>query len=477
MKTLKKLLGITITAVATMVMVSCGESTYIGLEDSELNQDLELTIDIEDITATTAKVKVSHNGASSDTWFGLLTTEVDENEEDLIAAAVDKFKADGTSEGLRKSKSYVGLLKDLQPQTAYKYIAFGLSSEGVVYGSSSSYEFVTEQAANPDDEPGSDGTVNGMAPNSAWSLRYVGAGTLYEQNFDHIVEVTSTDSNTYVVTAVYAEDYNPLYLRELGEELIVEMKEYLEYFNNTYNTSYVFSDMLYTGNASEAFDLDPGNYKAIAIGVTSVGTLSGLYAASDTFEVKASLPTAAYSDWLGNWTVEGNNGATSPINLTTKVANKSFYMTGWSGIDDWAVEVEYDADLNSLFFYSQLVAENVDFGSYGMGDVYFLGGDAEGYFYTNSNSDYGIAIAGILDDGTKAIVRYGAGVANYPTFNQMFYMACINDEYYDVAGAENLPDFPAAMKPRATTASTSKQHLCRFTTLRKPSGNYILRKR
>ncbi len=468
-----------VAAVAAMAVTSCVEVEDSGKkQEIELNENLTLTVEIDNVTSTTAKVKVTHDGLSSDSWFGILTSDVDTNEQEIINSAVDKFVADGASEGLHKSKSYVSVLKELEPQTSYKYIAFGLTEDGVVYGNSASYEFITEAEQSSggnegDNDNDDEQQISGsMRVNSAWSVRYIGAGELHEQKFDHIVEVKSTDNNPYVVTIVYASEWNPLFLPELGNALIVDLKEYLAYFNQAYNTNYTLNDMLYRGDGQDAFNLDPGYYKAVAIGVNGEGNLTNLYAVSETFEVKEPIATDAYKAWLGNWKVTGRNNLTSDILVTTKVANKSFYMLGWSGVSDWSVAVDYNAELDSMFFYSQIVAYDFNLGDYGIGDIYFLAGDDEGYFYQMSGSGYGIAIGGILDDGARAIVQYGVGVTDYPSFDKMFFMAKIGNDYYDISMSQS-PTYPCIMEPIEEPTTTSRMGLC-STSLKKPTQSFKL---
>ena len=267
MKRVKNLFRMAMVALAAIAFAACDEATKPQEEQKpQVNENLTLAVDVEDITATTAKIKVAHDGQATDTWFGFLTEEVDISEQELIEVAAAEFVASGSYDGLRKSKNYVTIIKELKPETAHKYIAFGLTTDGVVYGNSSSVEFTTEaeqSAGGGDNTDPEDGTVNGMTPNPAWSLQYVGADTLHEQKLDHVVKVTSRDTNPYVVTVVYASEYDPKDLRELGETLIVELKEYLAYFNNANGTNYTLNDILYRGDGAEAFDLVPGQYKAV----------------------------------------------------------------------------------------------------------------------------------------------------------------------------------------------------------------------
>jgi hypothetical protein len=75
-----------------------------------------------------------------------------------------------------------------------------------------------------------------------------------------------------------------------------------------YGTNYTVADLLYSGTASDAFDLDPGYYMAVALGITPEGKVSGLYNVSEVFEVKEQIPTEEYKAWIGDWTIAGENG-------------------------------------------------------------------------------------------------------------------------------------------------------------------------
>ena len=57
-------------AFAAMTISGCNKPDEGG---EALNEDFALTVDVEDVTATSAKVKVTHNGQKTDTWYGFLT--------------------------------------------------------------------------------------------------------------------------------------------------------------------------------------------------------------------------------------------------------------------------------------------------------------------------------------------------------------------------------------------------------------------
>lgn len=452
---------VALAALAAMVADACQEKPED--EGTQLNDDLELAVDVEDITYTSAKIKVSHNGDKNDTWYGFLTQDVAADEEELIEMAAEAYMNGESSEGLRKSKSYVTVLKELQPGTSYKYIAFGLSADGEVYGCSASVEFETKvdgTGSGPDDGGQTPGNpeVDGMKVNKAWTVNYVGEGVVNGEDYDHVVTVNSTDRNTYAITIVYASLWNLDDLYDMAVLFAEDLVAYVDEFNDYYGTSYTVGDALYSGTASDAFDLYPGYYIAVALGITPEGKVSGLYAISDVFEVKEAIPTEQYKSWLGDWTIVGENDVEFTVTLSRHVANRSFWMYGWEGFEDIPVDVEYSEERNDLTFYAQLVQENYYLEEYDVtANMYFLGGDVDDNYYTVIDGNYGIAIAGVLEDGQRALVRYGVNQPNYPKFMSMFYAAEVGGKYMCFTETENLPTFRgiAAMNPVQTRSAAA----------------------
>lgn len=464
MKFYKTIIKTVVVALAVMAANAC-QKDPAGDDGSQLNEALELAVDVEDITLTSAKIKVTHNGDKSDTWYGFLTDEVDSDEDELISQAVESYMNGDSSEGLRKSKSYVTVMKDLVPGTTYKYIAFGLSPEGKVYGSSASVEFVTKLDGTGGGNTGGGETpgnpeVDGMTLNPAWTVNYVGEGVLDDVEYDHVVTVNSTDRNTYAITVVYASlwDVNQLYDMAVmfADDLVTSVEE----FNDYYGTSYTIADILYSGSRSDAFDLYPGYYMAVALGITPEGKVSGLYAVSDVFEVKEPIPTEEYKAWLGDWTIVGENDKEYTVTLSRHETNRSFWMFGWEGFEDVPVDVEYSKERNDLTFYAQLVQENYYLEkAETYVNMYFLGVDRSNMFYTATEGEYGMAIAGIFDGGQRMLVRYGVNTPNYPRFATMSYAAESAGEYYFFTDSDDLPSFSgfALINPAPSVSSLKMQ--------------------
>ena len=445
MKMIKNIIGMAMVALAAIATTACE-----GSNPSEPEQTtISLSVDVENITSTSAKIKVSHDGRMSDSWYGFVTTDVATNEMALINAAVKELKDKGIESELKFSKNYVTVLNTLTPNTAYKYIAFGITEDGIVYGNHGSVEFTTLEGGN--DNPGGDGgndsgedeVYSGMNVNPSWSIAYTGAGAINGTDYNHTVSVVSTDNNPYTIVTVYASEYDASKLRDLGEWLIEDMNSYLDSYNSSYGTTYVLDDLLYRGSGMTAFDdLNPGYYVAVALGITSKGEVSGLYAVSKTFEIKEETPTSLYSAWLGDWVINGDNNVANDVVIARNVANKSINLIGLMGLPFY-IAADYSTERNDIIFYAQMVEQGYQFSDGTVADILLVGLDKDGKFYTLGNGSYDIAIAGVIEGGQRAIVRYGVNVADYPKFVAMMLIAQVGNSYYslDTKEGTTIPAF------------------------------------
>lgn len=463
---------------AAMAAFACQKDIEDETGKEILNEDLEISVDVEDITYTTAKIKVTHNGSKDDTWYGFLTEYVDLEEDVLIELEAQAYVDGQSADGLRKSKNWVKILDELKPGKAYKYIAFGLSAEGTVYGSYASVEFKTtaSPSGGNDDGTGDGGNEDGgnddgntdsgstdatyMRLNPNWTVTYGGEGVIDGEKYDHVVSVNSKDNNTYAITLVYASLWDESQLLEMTKLFADDLVSFLAEYNQAYGVSLTLDDVLFKGTCMDAFEIDyPGFYRAVALGITSKGTVSGLYAVSDPFEVKEEIPTEKYKAWLGDWTIVGLNKKEFQVHISRCLNNKSFWMSGWEGFgEEFAMQVEYNEERDDLTFYAQTIVQNYQIENMGTCNIYLLGLDEDGNTYNLSQGTYGIAIAGILDTGRRAVVRYGYGEQGYPTFVSMLYVAEIGGELFRFTDDDkDLPSFKgiAEMNPVEQTAVKS----------------------
>ena len=73
MNRMKNIFRMAMVAFAAIALAACNSDDEPKGGGAE--SDLVLVVDVENITATSAKVKVSHNGKTADSWYGLLTTD------------------------------------------------------------------------------------------------------------------------------------------------------------------------------------------------------------------------------------------------------------------------------------------------------------------------------------------------------------------------------------------------------------------
>ncbi len=455
---MKNIFRMAMVAFAAIALAACNSDDEPQGGGTESN--LVLVVDVENVTATSAKVKVSHNGKTADSWYGLLTTDTTTREDALIEECVAQLAKGDIGSQLIFNKNYTKIVSPLTPETTYKYIAFGLTEEGEIYGERGSVEFTTlASGSNGNDEPQEDEVYDNMLPNPAWSIAYTGAKTINDVEFKHTVTVNSTDNAPYTIAVVYASEYNSSKLRELGDALAGSMMEYLQAYNATYGTAYTLNDMLFRGNGVEAFDdLDPGYYIAIAMGITSKGEVSGLYAVSATFHVEEEAPTALYSSWLGDWTLIGDNGISNNVIIGRKVANRSINMYGLQNLP-FSVVGDYSVERNDIIFSAQVVEQGYQFSDGSVADIHLLGVDEDGKYYGLDNGNYGIAIAGVLENNKRAIVRYGLNTPDYPKFVAMMVVAYMGGKYYSLGKDFAAFNGIAELAPAATTASVESMRL------------------
>lgn len=174
-------------------------------------------------------------------------------------------------------------------------------------------------------------------------------------------------------------------------------------------------------------------------------------------EPAGETPTALYSEWLGSWVLVGDNNVSNSITIGTGVVNETVELSGLMRLP-FSIEGEYSTERNDIIFYAQVVEEEYSFSGGQVGSIHLLGLDKEGKFYGLENGEYGIAIAGVLDGGERAMVRFGVNVPDYPKFAAMMLVAKIGDKYYDLdnaaEGSTNIPAFNI-MAMINSTSSTS----------------------
>ena len=469
---MKKFFRFAAAAVAAFAIFSCEKTPDTPTPDGpdtpgntdepkvEYTENIEFELAVKEVEYDQAKVQVSHNGTRTDTWHFFATTETDIA--NAVEAKVDELTATLPISGLKKTTKTTATVRDLEPETKYNFVVFAITAEGDVYGQYNSIEFTT--AAAP---------LEGFQVNPAWTVEYIGEGVADDgESYEHVISVTSTDNNPYLTSVFTKAEFEQYGIEAVAESEIAYWTEYVNAFNKANGTNYDISALLFTGNAKEGWDLDAGEFVALAIGVNENGEASGYYAVSEPFSIVEPEMSEAYKAWLGDWTFTGANGLSQTVTFSKDSANKTFSMTGYEG-KNFAVTVDWFEEQQCWQIYNQKIGTyNFDDGV--KGDIWFLGEDVEGNLFL---SELPICVGGMSEDGTLVCLPFEGelemedrSIFNYAV-NDMLYIAYFGGNdlgYISNTYETGYPTFPMTITPAASTSAVVKD------TAKKSSKNTML---
>ena len=456
---MKKFFKFAAIAAITAAFVSCTEKP--GPEPTpepgpgttpEYTEDLTFTLEVAEVEADKAKIKVEHNGTTKDTWYGFATTESD----------VDKAIADVLEEGnvsLKKNTKTNVTVRSLEPETEYTFIAVGIKADGTTYGEPATVKFTTAKAEEPTPPAPTPGeyTIN---PN--WTITYIGD---YEQDgkvYNHVITVETTDTNPYFVTAWPVEAFDQVGIATVVEEEIKAWEELLaQYPGATWA-----NDILYAESILATVGIDPAygtKWYAIAIGCDTNGNATGLYALSEIIDLEnlgggedVEL-TPEYAAWLGNWTFTGSNGVAFDVTMKQGKANQTYKLAGWEGPDAEGLDitVEWMADNGIWVIFAQSFG-TFSFGPSGNGEIWLTPKSKDGYIYPEDGIP--ACLGGFTQDGQMVVEGYSEELEDGSVVEMatMMYLAKLEKDgkWYGITSVKEWPTFPLTVTP-ATKATTN----------------------
>ncbi len=442
---MKNIIKIFFASLCALVFASCDPQGQGGEQEPVLNENIKLTVTVMKVEGVNVNIRIESNGADTDTYYGFLTTEADVMK--AYSKKVEELAKLEKIEGLSNKPSQVIQLKDLDPVTKYTYIVFGITEKGDVYGMPASAQFTTERKKVE------------MIENPDWTIEYSGPGTVLEKEYKHTATVTSTDDNMYFVTSYSKALYELYDLADLAASDAESFRAFVEEIQKE-NPDMTYADGLYKGTFTEGLNIVPGEWYAVAVGITEKGELSGLYAVSDLIEIPKETPTPEYSAWIGKWTWTGANGKTATVEFVEDNPNYTYLMYGWDGYGldkaetDPFIIVDWSQEDNTWFIYPSYIATaefTMGDGSSAIGEMYIMGTyepvEGEKYFHGFVNP---ICAGSTDENGTKYTIGY-AGTdeeGNDYTITMMEYIAFIEvgGEFgASPATSTELPTFPAVI--------------------------------
>ena len=457
---MKKFFKFAAVAAIVAMIASCGKEpgpepgpgTDPTPETPTYTEDLTFTLEVTEVEADQAKIKVKHNGTTKDTWYGFATTETDVNK------AIEDVLAEGKVT-LKKNTSTTMTVRDLQPETKYTFVAVGVKADGTVYGTHASVEFTTAKAEEP--TPPTPPAPEGYTVNPNWTVTYIGD---YEEGgkvYDNVVVVETTDTNPYFVTAWPVD-----YYEELGIEAIVDAE--IETWNEmlAQYPGATWADIVYAESILSQVSIDPEygtKWYAMAIGCDTNGKATGLYALSEVIDLEnlggnedVEL-TPEYAAWLGNWTFTGSNGVSFDVTMKQGKANQTYKLAGWEGpeAEGLDITVEWMADYGIWAIYAQSFG-TFEFEGAGKGEIWLTPESKDGYIYPAEGVP--ACMGGMTEDGQMVVEGYSEELEDGSVVEMatMMYLVKLqaDGKYYGITNTNEWPTFPLTVTP-ATKATTN----------------------
>lgn len=459
---MKKFFRFAAIAAAAFALLSCEKDPQGGdtqkpdggstnTPTTEYTEDLTFTLEVTEVEADKAKIKVEHNGTTKDTWYGFATTESDVNK------AIVDILAEGNVT-LKKNTKTTMTVRNLEPETEYTFIAVGIKADGTQYGEPATVKFTTAKAEEP--TPPTPPAPEGYTVNPNWTVTYIGEYEEQGRVFEHVVLVESSDTNPFFITAWPVD-----YFEQLGIETIVDAE--IEAWEELLaaNPGATWADIVSDESTMADTMIDPEygtKWYAMAIGCDTNGQPTGLYALSEVIDLEnlggeEEEPTAEYAAWLGDWTFTGANGVAFDVTMKKGKANQTYKLAGWEGPESEGldIKVEWMADYGIWVIYAQSFG-TFSFGASGNGEIWLTPESKDGYIYPADGIP--ACMGGMTEDGQMVVEGYSEELEDGSVVEMatMIYLAKLeaDGKWYSITSVEEWPTFPLTVTP-ATKATTN----------------------
>lgn len=303
-------------AFAALAFASCNEKEPVQENkepEQEITENLTFTLTLDEVTDKTAKISISHNGTKDDTWYGFHTTEKDI--EKAVENKVEELTSKDKVSGLKKSTKYSASLSNLEPETEYTYIAFGMTEKGETYGKTAHMTFTTKAEEVP--------PLTEFTETSTWKITYAGREVVEGNKMDQFT-VECEEGNRYYFTT-----FPEIYLEYYG----ITVKEYVEseaeYVDILLENGYTIADL--TSDKTETWSaprMESGDYICLAIGYDGAGKATYEYS-SQKITIEEEEATADYNKWIGTYTFTSANNINYTISIDHYDNNYLYLVNGW----------------------------------------------------------------------------------------------------------------------------------------------------
>lgn len=264
-----------------------------------------------------------------------------------------------------------------------------------------------------------------LAENAGWELSYKNDPE-NDATYPEAITNTVTGSDVPYLISVYSKEK----YEELGQtKAILMLSDDLQYYYWYYGLLYGYTPaqlnaiLLNTDTYTETFkNFAYGEYVAVAAGVNEDGTVTGDYKIYEFEKVDPSIP-AEYSDFIGNWIINGNTVA-----ITEKVNGESYNIDGLASTvtsDAKIIEGIYDSEAKNMVIMEQKIGDR-NISSYGNCSVHLMA------IYNDGSSNYPGWPTNADEPGSAMIFKLQQDGSVIVSGGQVFDK--YDEEYYDVVG-------------------------------------------
>lgn len=283
-------------------LAGCQKTETPPAQQEENQNDIVFEVKASSVTAEGATITTTHNGSDKNTYYGFYYTDLETNAVNAINREVANLTEKGTdlSTVVTTGKTNIAVLKDLEPLTSYRYVVFGLNTDGTTYGTPASVEFTT------------------LKGNVTFTLS---VSNITENTANATVTSTGDDTDTWYCFAT----------TDLTSELSeVVSAEVAKLGSNV-------SSVLKSGNTMvQLSDLTPGvRYRAVVTGLKSDGSTYGTPVSAEFKTTAAPVEYKVNDNWtvayVGKGTYEG-----IPVDIISVTStDDERYFTAVVAADDY----------------------------------------------------------------------------------------------------------------------------------------------
>ncbi len=135
-------------AVLSCLVYGCNEEPLPSGTKSE-EDNVEFSVKVSSPTENGATFLITNNGQDNNTWYAFAYDDTDTPVQAAINRTVNELcnMEDGFSGLLERGSKRIRIADGLKSATKYRYVVFGITKEGTVYGKPASCDFKTEYSA------------------------------------------------------------------------------------------------------------------------------------------------------------------------------------------------------------------------------------------------------------------------------------------------------------------------------------------